>query len=256
MNILFLYNNLIDEATLTASSEATGFPASNLTNPFRTKVWRTAGAIPGMADLVIDHSTPRTVTCVALVNYSWTSTPSTFTFEANATNAWGAPSFSQALTWAANPTANFNKGCIIQTFAGQTYRYNRLNVTYTPGDWDLGKIYVGTYFQPTVNYSLDWSQNIVDPSIISRSIGGQDHIDQIEKYREFDFSFLVATQAQWESFQTMINYIGINTDLFIAFDYTDEPDELTVYGKFTALPGAANIGPAYKRIGFSFRESR
>jgi len=254
--IMLLYNNLLDSATLTASSAATGFPASNLQHPFRTKVWRTTGGTPGTANLVIDHGTAKAVNCVALINYTWASAPGTLNFEANATDSWGAPSFSQALTWAATPSANGNKACIIKTFASQTYRYNRLNVAYAPGDWDLGRMFVGSYFQPTYNYRIEWTQNVVDPSIIARSIGGQDHIDQIEKFREMGFSFLADTQAQWETYQTMINHVGINKDLFISFDYTNEPDEMTIYGKFSVLPGATNTGTTYKQINFSFRESR
>src|SRR5512138_1360217 len=62
-NIQYLYDNLIDRAVLTGSSAATGFPASNLQNPFRAKVWRTAGATAGTANLVVDMSAiARTVT--------------------------------------------------------------------------------------------------------------------------------------------------------------------------------------------------
>lgn len=258
--ILFLYNNLLDSATLTASSAATGFPASNLQNPFRTKVWRTAGATAGTANLVIDHGSAKAVTCVALTGYSWASAPGTFNFEANATDAWGAPSFTQAITWYASPSGNGNKTTIIKTFASQSYRYNRLNVVYSPGavptDWDLGRLFVGTYFAPTANYIPIWTLDFIDPSITSQTIGGQDHIDEIEKYRSLGFSFLVRTQAQWELFQAMINSVGISKDLFIAFDYDSEPDEMTIYGKFTGLPSGRNVPVSYKQADFAFKESR
>ena len=256
--IMFLYNNLLDSATLTASSEASGFPASNLKNPFRSKVWRTAGATAGTANLVINHGSAKAVTVVALIGYNWTSAPGTLTFEANATDSWGAPSFSQALTFAANPTANGNPGIIVKTFASQSYQYNRLNVIYSPGttptDWDLGRIFVGTYFQPTKSFSRSHQGSIVDPSYISRTIGGQDHIDTIAKYRTMDFNCQLTTQAQWELYQTMINNVGINKDLLISFDYDNEPDEMTMYGKFTKLPGMKR--DSLFDLSFSFQESR
>ena len=74
-NILFLYNNLFDDATLTESSEASGFAAENTQHPFRTKVWRTAGATAGTATLKIDHGVAKAVNCVALAGYNWASAP-------------------------------------------------------------------------------------------------------------------------------------------------------------------------------------
>ncbi len=259
-NALFFYNNLLDVATLTASSAATGFPASNLKNPFRTKVWRTAGATAGTANLVIDHATAKAVTCVALAGYNWTSAPGTLNLEFNATDAWGAPSATEALTWSANPTANGNFGIIIKTFASKSYRYNRLNVVYSPGavptDWDLGRIFLGTYFEPTYNYGPAWSGNYVDESIGNRTIGGQDHFDEITKYREFAFSFRVDSQTQWELFQLMFLTVGRSKDLFVAMDYDNEPNEMTIYGKLSQLPAMTSYAFQAVDINFKLTESR
>ena len=256
-NIFFLYENQFDTATVTSSSAATAFPVSNLKNPFRTKVWRTAGGTPGTATLDIDLGIgTKSITCVALIGYSWTSAPGTLQVEFDDSANHGSPEHTETLTWAANPTVNGNYGTIIKTFTSKDERYIRLNVVNAAGDWDLGRIFLGTYFQPTRNYTMDWSSSIVDPSIVSQTIGGQDHIDEIEMYREFSFSFLVSTQAQWELFQKMVRNIGVSKDFFIAFDYTNEPDEMTVYGKFIGLPGMSNIPAAFKKAGFTFRESR
>lgn len=407
-NIYFLYNNLISSATLTASSAATGFPASNLQNPFRTKVWRTAGATAGTANLVINLSaTTRTMsasnlvangadwtggppptgwtaenctlaaaaggvagnclqmtrtggdyqqayctittevgkmyrvyfyvksgtagnvacqsmaysgdgttllgagsgtssgswvqvnyyftaiattsriyvakttadagtilfdslevygltggemTCVALAGYNWASAPGTLNLEFNSLDSWGAPPQTEALTWAANPTTNGNNGVIIKTFTSRAYQYVRLNVVHSPGgtptDWDLGVLFLGSYFQPTRNYSIQYGLDIVDESMRSRSIGGQDHFDEIGKYRTVDMSFMVGTQAQWELFQTMFNTVGVSRDLFAAFDYTSEPDEMTIYGKFTQLPSMQYNGNNISKLDLSFAESR
>ena len=256
-NVLFLYENLIDSATLTASSEAAGFPVSNLKNPFRSKVWRTAGTPAGTAYLDIDLGAgTHSVTCVALAGYTWTAAPGTLQVEFDDTASHGSPEHTETLTWAANPTVNGNPATIIKTFTSKDERYIRLNVVYAPGDWNLGKIFLGTYFQPTRNYDIEWTENIIDPSIISQTVGGQDHVDIIEKYREFGMSFVAATQAQWELFQKMIRHSGMSKELFVAFDYTNEPDELTVYGKFAGIPGMSNVMTSYKRLNFSFRESR
>jgi hypothetical protein len=260
-SIYFLYDNKLDATatSITASSAATGYPASNLQHAFRTKVWRTAGATAGTANLVIGFGSALATTAVALTGYSWTAAPGTLSVQFNTSDSWGSPAATETLTWAASPTINGNKATICKIFAARTYAYSRLNVVYSPGstptDWDLGRRFIGGYFQPSINYLVDWSENIIDPSVGSRTIGGQDHIDEAEKYREVDFSFYIDTQSQWESFQTMINAVGTSKDLFVAFDYTSEPDEMTMYGKFTRVPNMMRRGRGFQ-ADFTFRESR
>jgi hypothetical protein len=262
-NILFCYNNLYDAATITASSAASGYPVANLKNQIRSKVWKTAGATAGTANLVINHGSAKAVTVVALTGYDWASAPGTLNFDADAaatfnSGAGGAPQFSQALTWAANPTANGNKATILKTFASHSYQYNRLNVVYSPGatptDWQLGRIFVGTYFQPTRNYLYERRDTLVDPSFVSQTVGGQRYVDEVEKYRIIDFSFYFNGQSQWESFMAMLNTVGTAKDLFIAFDYDNEVDEMTIYGKFATLPQASIT--RNRAFDLTFEESR
>jgi hypothetical protein len=236
--MLFLYDNLIDSATLVASSEATGFPASNLKNPFRTKYWKTAGATAGTAQLVIDHGAAKAVNAIALTGYpSWLAAPGTLQVEFNATDDWGAPAATETLTWVAPTTPGGNKGSIIKKLAStRTYQYNRLSVVNAPGDWYLGRLFVGAYFEPEREYSWGYEEEIVDPSIVSQTIGGQDHADEIERYRIVRASGILETQAEWVDWQEMINTVGRRKPIFVAFDYTNDAAERTIYGKFSTLP--------------------
>jgi len=256
MSILFLCNNLLDSATLTASSAATGFPANNLKNPFRTKTWKTAGATAGTAQLVINHGSAKAVNAIALTGYpDWLVAPGTLVMQFNATDSWGSPSATETLTWLAPTTPGGNKGTIIAKLANtRTYQYNRLSVVNAAGDWNLGRLFVGTYFEPTQNYGWGYGEEVVDPSIVSPTIGGQDHADIIEKYRKIICSGIIKTQAQWVLWQAMINTVGMVKPLFVAFDYANEPAERTIYGKFSELP--APVRPYLFEYDFEFTESR
>jgi len=257
-NILFLYNNLFDSATLTESSEATGYVAENTQHPFRTKVWTTEGATAGTANLKIDHGSAKAINCVALANYTWTSAPGTLDLEFDDAADFSSIDQTEALTWAANPTTNGNRGIIVKKFTSASYRYNRLNVVYSPGavptDWSLGRIFLGAYFEPTHTCLENDQPEFVDESIVMSSPGGQRHIDERALFRRKRFSFLVETQAQWELFQTMINHVGTFKNLFIAFDYDSEPDELTIYGRFTKALVATNNLKTQFRIDLEFEE--
>ncbi len=256
-NIQFLFDNLLDSAILTESSAAIGFPVSNLRNPFLSKVWRTLGTTPGTATLDIDLAgTPNSTTCIALAGYSWAAAPGTLQLLFDDSSNHGSPEHTETLTWKANPTTNGNNGIIIQNFASYDEKYLRLNVVNAPGDWDLGRIFIGTYFEPTYNYDPHPTIDLIDESMRSQTIGGQRHFDEIDKYRRVSFSCTVVSQTQWELFQAMINTVGTSKSLFIAFDYTNEPDEMTIYGKFTRLPSAQGFAYAGYILDFEFEEDR
>lgn len=257
-NILFMYDNLVDSATITATStggESTGFPVTNLQHSFRTKVWQTS---TGSAKCIFNLGSAQKVSCAALINYDWTSTgPSTLNLEFVASSGFGdAAAHTESLTFAVNPTTNDNNGCIVKTFTSQSYQYIRLNIvsTDTTG-WEIGRVFLGTYLEPTDNYRIEYEQNFIDMSRSLQTIGGQEHIDEIEMYRTINFECIPATQTEWEQFQTMCLTVGKKKDLFISFDYDNEKDEMTMYGKFTSIPGMTKNTPLFE-LPFSFKESR
>jgi hypothetical protein len=175
--------------------------------------------------------------------------------EFNATDAWGAPSATETLTWVSPTTPGGNKGTIIKKLAStRTYRFNRLSVVNAPGDWNLGRLFVGSYFEPARTYGWGYSESVVDPSLISQTIGGQDHADEIERYRIIEANGIITTQAQWVLYQAMINSVGTRKPIFIAFDYDNEAIERTIYGKFSKVPAITR--PYLFEYDFEFTEDR
>lgn len=226
-NVLFLYNNLLDAASsITASSEDSDYPASNVQNDLRKRVWKTEA---GNANLVIDHGSAKAVTCVALIDYDWTAAPGTLDYELHTADAWGAPDNTEALTYRANPDTYGNKGSIIKTFSSISKRYNRLNVAYG-SIWQLGRIFCGTYFEPSNNFAIEYTLDYLTPSRSSNALGGQRYVDEIEKKRTAELNFFVESYSEWQNFQAVINTIGIDNPFFISLDYDNYPGELTMYG--------------------------
>jgi hypothetical protein len=118
----FLSVNKILTATLTPNTENAQFPVENIQDPRTTKVFRTTGT---SLALVIDFGSAMAIDTIAFKasktgSIGWTGN---LTLEMNATDSWGAPSFTTAIT----PDLDFNIG--YKTFSTQTYRYARLTAT-------------------------------------------------------------------------------------------------------------------------------
>jgi hypothetical protein len=141
---------------------------------------------------------------------------------------------------------------------------NNLDATYPAtgssitglADFSLGRLFLGEYFEPERNYSYGYREAIVDPSILSQTIGGQRHADELEHYRTFEASGQLFSQAQWVLFQEMINTVGIRKPLFIALDYDDDSEERTLYGHFTGLPSITRDVPNLWSYSFTVEEDR
>lgn len=189
---------------------------------------------------------------IALTGYDWATAPSTLQIEFNNENVWTSPEDTEVLTWVSFLTPGYNKGTIIKKLAAaHRYRYARLNCDES---LDLGRLFLGPVFQPERTYSWGYGEEVVDPSLISASIGGQDHADIIEFYRQITCNGIILTQAQWVLFQKMINSVGNVKPIFAAFDYDNEPVERTIYGRFTKLPSI--VRPYLYEYEFEFTEAR
>ena len=123
-------------------------------------------------------------------------------------------------------------------------------------DWSLGRLFVGEYFEPTRTYGRGYQEEVVDPSLISQTIGGQDHADEIERYRIIRCNGIIETQAQWVLYQAMLNAVGTRKEIFVTFDHAAEAAERTIYGKFSKLPAITRPYSGIFEYDFEFTEAR
>ena len=96
--------NLVDSATITASSENDSLLAVNVANELRTKVWRT-GATLTQEWIKFDCGAAQAVTSLILANHTL-STDTLVALEGNATDVWGTPSFTQASERGLSPSSS------------------------------------------------------------------------------------------------------------------------------------------------------
>jgi len=231
MTVRFSYINFADAAELTASSETTGLPATNLLDPRPTRVWRTSGA--ASENLVLDLLTAESVSLAALLEHNLTS-DATLTLQANSSDAWEAPPLEESLAW--------HGGLIVKFFAAAEYRYWRLLIADAgnpDGFIQLGRIWLGGYFQPSRDFGKDFSLRRVDPSPVVYSDSGSKSVGERTPYRVVELNF-PGTDEKAE-FEQLIEVAGVGGDLIAALDpvnavWSDGLHDYTLYCHLESAP--------------------
>lgn len=187
--IRFNATNLFDSGTLTASTEDAAYPKENLRHPFRALTTRTTAIAAQWWK--VDLGSAKGFTFAALLNHNLTA-GDTVSVQANATDSWGAPSFSQALTVVEG-------GIICAYFARQTYRWVRFAVAKASGTYiEAGRAIVADHYAPAANYATGMQAAVEDLSTGLLTISGQYHGDILPIRRVFTlpFSRIGTTQKQ------------------------------------------------------------
>lgn len=177
--IEFLYNNLIEGSELTASTSNAQYPVSNILDNRRTKTYRSTS---NSDSIVIDMQTSEECDSFALVdNWQAGFGVTSVTLEANGSDSWASPAFTQSIT------LDETFGVSITKFSPQTYRYWRIVVTSTLGYCELSNVFLGKSSKITTNgVSYNWNYSNKDLSKISENKYGQRFVDDLGTRKELN----------------------------------------------------------------------
>jgi hypothetical protein len=210
MTIKFYSGNLVDQATLSASTENALFPLENLQDPRRTKVFRST---TNSDTVVLDFQETSDVDSVFIV-----SNPidgfgiSTLAIDLNATNSWGAPAYSDTVTWSTVHGLGYNEFA-----ATQSYRFARLSLTSTLGYCELSKLFIGKKISllndRSINYG--WSYVSKDNSRTQENRYGQRFSDVINRQRQFNISFSNINKDQLDQIFEIYDDKGLTKPFFV-----------------------------------------
>lgn len=174
----FFYNNLVDTATITASTENLNFPKTNLVDPRRSKVFRST---TNSDNLVFDFGSAKDIDTIFVVDNPRSSfTLTSLSLDLNSTNSWGSPPFTQSVTL----SNTFGVGYSI--FSQQSYRYARVNLASTAGYCELPKIFIGKSLDIGRGPSFNWNYQDKELSLFKENRYGQKFIDVISRQKVFN----------------------------------------------------------------------
>jgi len=152
---------------------------------------------------------------------------------------------------------------IINCFSQVSRKYWRLEFA-NPGNpysyIEMGRAFLGDYFEPSRQFARNWEEMLIDPSRVELSEGGQEWIDLKEKYRIVKVEFpegAPLSEPDRQNYQEMLEAVGCSKDIFVLLDYDNQPNKWSFYGKFaqTEFNFREFLAGLYT-TGFDFKESR
>ena len=211
---LLTTNYWIDTAsTVTASSAASGLPATYTQNFQRTAVWRsTAEANPWIK---VDLGSSRSFSSVAIANFAvvsgtlaslklqWSSDGSTGWTDIGVIGASDAESLVAAMF-----------------FGTLSKRYVRILATPTSGNIqiEIGFIHLGPYTEPSINITVPQDLQLPDPGIVTRAVDGQRTATARTLRMSGEWSFDNAPEADALALRTIQRALGVRVPHFVVLD--------------------------------------
>lgn len=161
---LFYTNKLkTTPATLTPSSEATEYPASNLITDNYAEVWHSTEAGASALTIVADFGAAVTIDAVALGNINIRST-ATVKIQGHTADSWGTPDVDETIDCSKLTATDFRRNLYHELASSASKRYWRISITDNgnpDGFIEVGEWYLGEFIELVDNFDSSNSRDLV-----------------------------------------------------------------------------------------------
>lgn len=254
----FIYNNLVDKATVSATNTHASFPVSNLKNDTKGLTWRTTAAISTV--ITVSWATIQRINCIAFAFSNLTNdcemsivvkdSGDAVIYSSGAVSPvvgnviadkdfsiLSANSYSQGLG---------NYGSIWFPSTLTTARSVEITITdpSAGGYFEISRLLVGEYWEPTYNVSFGLSLSWQDTTESRRTQAGNlvSQVGSLYKQMTFDLSYL--TETDRDQFVRLIRSLGTRSSLYVNLfpgDTDPEREQLyQIYGRMGSAPTLAH----------------
>lgn len=227
------WDNLIDFATLSASEVAT-LPAANVKHPHLSRKWHTPSGTT-IASLIADMGA--SVTCSLLGTMGSNLTP-TATWRLRGSDADSTVEVGEKFdSGSILAGVKHGYGAAYMAFTAAQARFWRIdyNDITLSSNLQIGRVFLGPSWAPSVNHSLDWGITPLDDSTVSYSYGRQSFADTRPQRRIVDFTldFMSEAEAYGNAF-TLARANGIVKDILVIPDISSSYlSEQAIWGSIT-----------------------
>lgn len=269
-NVCFFWNTThMSSAALTASASVAGWPVGNLQNPQISRAWKCPDA---GGSVKVSFDIPRMVTALVLVGHNLglgskvrlRSFDDNFITESYAQESevikpvYGpselAPCNSSPLGYPSeDDLASLPRTNVVMMLDKSQCRKNYQVEIESPNPFHVGRLILCEHWEPEINFSYGWSDNLGDDSSVQQSIGGQDYVDQ--KSRRYGFSFALNNLTEGEvngPLVKMRHHCGTSVPLVVSLMPDDPISNLytSVHCRFAAVPKVSH--PVFNKYSANF----
>lgn len=209
----FLWNNLADDATLTASSAATNYLVANIQNHWPTFAWRSTGDASEWVK--IDLGSAQDIKALVIKGHNF-SAGAAIHIQADDDTNFGSIDVDNILIPSSGTITHFWS-------AAQSYRYWRITIvddSNADGYVKIGRIFLGSYFSPAYDVS-SYSMQIEDASEVGLSVGRQSTSASRSHYKTWVYSFNYVKESDKEAFEDIFTECGFSKPYFIVENIYD-----------------------------------
>jgi hypothetical protein len=250
--ISFYSTNLVDQATVTASSENQLFPVENIQDYRRTKVFRSQA---NSVNIDFDLGETSEIDSIILVDDPRSEFGlSTVTLQLNGSTDFSSPAFSQALT------LNEYFGVGYAEFDLQEYRYARLVVTSTLGYCEISNLFIGKKiaFENNMGIDFGWSYQNDEIHTTKKNRYGQRFIDAVTRQSKINFSIKSMNPDELDQILEIYDTKGETKPFFMRLgcdDMINDKDRFAGMYFLANVPSITNKSFALYDMSFQLEEA-
>lgn len=253
--MIIAWDNLADDASISTDSEIATLPASNVQVAHVAQKWKTATGVKS-AYVIFDMGSSIACDTAALLGTNITSSG---TVRVRASDA--DPTVTGSLlrdTGSLASGAKTGYGGIYKQFTTATARYWRIDIAdaTVSDNLEVGRVFLGPSWTPSINMQLGWSVTPVDPSLRTPSYGGQVYADEKPQQRvvQFELDFMNEAEMFGNAF-ALARANGVVRDVLAIPDIDGSYlPEQAVWGLLSASAPLVNEKLSLYRQKFSIEE--
>lgn len=230
--VCFIVTNKMDSATVTANTETAGLPATNVQNNLIRKLYVSSDDTDEY--LLFTSAAPVSINGVFIGLHNFTSA-ATVKWQGNATDDWGSPSLDLTLTVATDSLGNVIPKLAHFWATAQEYQYFRLFMSDSsnPDSFlSVGRVFAGSYVQPTRNMRDGFSVEENDPSVGSSVAGRQGYWTLKNHYSTITYDITDVNESQMDQLRAVYESCGMNKGFVMSIDPAARPHHNSYYVQF------------------------